>query len=366
MQRSIVATILFADLMNSTEMAKNLTLQEYDEMIVDFQGTMYEIVAHHLSHYGYEGSGVDYDWSIVGDQLQVFLYSDSVRFDVRSALLIAAKIKLAWLAAAFNQRILQEGRLVSRIGIGINCGKVIKDLREWRMKMGEERPTIEGYAINLAKRIESASREGTVYQIMVGASFYQRCQDIKTINIAFSQPWSLGFKGISQKIPVYEIVSFVNFEILSSMPSSLQNGLIQKIEYALTQPMPEPWLFITLLRHYVSLLASVKHDNLETLALECAQQALELLDYKPVIYNIIGWLYTYGQSIRDLEMAIHYFDRSLALEPNNAAALLHKARALELSGKKDLSHHAYEEVLFHNHDHREARRMLPAYRAGKR
>jgi class 3 adenylate cyclase len=366
MQRSIVATILFADLMNSTEMAKNLTLQEYDEMIVDFQGTMYEVVAHHLNHYGYEGSGVDYDWSIVGDQLQVFLYSDSVRFDVRSALLIAAKIKLAWLAAAFNQRILQEGRLVSRIGIGINCGKVIKDLREWRMKMGEERPTIEGYAINLAKRIESASREGTVHQIMVGASFYQRCQDIKTINIAFSQPWSLGFKGISQKIPVYEVVSFVNFEILSSMPSSLQNGLIQKIEYALTQPMPEPWLFITLLRHYVSLLASVKHDNLETLALECAQQALELLDYKPVIYNIIGWLYTYGQSIRDLEMAIHYFDRSLALEPNNAAALLHKARALELSGKKDLSHHAYEEVLFHNHDHREARRMLPVYRAGKR
>jgi tetratricopeptide (TPR) repeat protein len=150
------------------------------------------------------------------------------------------------------------------------------------------------------------------------------------------------------------------------MAPSLQNGLVQKIEYALTQPMPEPWLFITLLRHYVSLLASVKHDNLETLALECAQQALELLDYKPVIYNIIGWLYTYGQSIRDLEMAIHYFDRSLALEPNNAAALLHKARALELSGKEDLSHHAYEEVLFHNHDHREARRMLTVYRAGKR
>jgi len=142
--------------------------------------------------------------------------------------------------------------------------------------------------------------------------------------------------------------------------------LIQKIEYALTQPMPEPWLFITLLRHYVSLLASVKRDNVETLALECAQQALELLDYRPIIYNIIGWLYTYGQSIRNLEMAIHYFDRSLALEPNNGAALLHKARALELSGKEDLSRHAYEEILFHNHAHREARGKLPIYRTGKR
>ena len=150
------------------------------------------------------------------------------------------------------------------------------------------------------------------------------------------------------------------------MPLSLQNGLVQKIEYALTQPMPEPWLFITLLRHYVSLLASVKHDNLETLALECAQQALELFDYKPVIYNIIGWLYTYGQSIRDLEMAIHFFDRSLAIEPDNEAALLHRARALDLTGKKDLSQHAYEEILFYTHDHHEARRKLAAYRAGKR
>ena len=363
MKRSVVATILFADLMNSTEMAKNLTLQEYDEMIVDFQSTMYEVVFHHLSHYGYEGSGVDYDWSIVGDQLQVFLYSDSVRFDVRSALLVATKIKLAWLAAAFNQRILQEGRLVSRIGIGINCGKVIKDLREWRVKMGEERPTIEGYAINLAKRIESASREGTVYQIMVGDSFHKRCQEIGTINIAFSKPWSLGFKGISQKMPVYEVVSFVNFEILSSLPPSLQNGVIHKIEYALTQPMPESWLFIILLRHYVSLIATGEQQNLETLALEYAHQALEVLDYRPPIYNIIGWLYTYGQSIRNMEMAIHYFDRSLALEPGNEAALLHRARALGLTGKTNLSQCAYEEILFHNHDHPEARRKVAKYRA---
>jgi class 3 adenylate cyclase len=349
MKRSVVATILFADLMNSTEMAKNLTLQEYEEMIVDFQTTMYEVVSHHLGHYDYEGNGIDCDWSIVGDQLQVFLYSDSVRFDVRSALLIAAKIKLAWLATAFNQRILQEGRLVSRIGIGVNCGKVIKGVREWRVKMGEERPNIEGYAINLAKRIESASRDGTVYQIMAGDSFYKRCEQINTINACFSRPMSLGFKGINQKIPVYEIVSFVNFEILSSMPPSLREGLIHKIEYALTQPMPEPWLFITLLRHYISLIAAGGNENIETLALECAHQALAVLDYKPVIYRMLGWLYTYGLGIRDLEMAIGYFDQSLALEPANEVALLHRARAQELAGKAKVSRHAYEKILFQNH-----------------
>ena len=58
------ATILFADLMNSTELAKNLTLLEYDEMLVDFQNTMYEVVSHHLEYFGYEGEGVDSEWSI--------------------------------------------------------------------------------------------------------------------------------------------------------------------------------------------------------------------------------------------------------------------------------------------------------------
>jgi lipoprotein NlpI len=114
------------------------------------------------------------------------------------------------------------------------------------------------------------------------------------------------------------------------------------------------------------MVASVNSDNVESLALECSQQALEVLDYKPIIYNIIGWFYTYGQSIRDLEMAIHFFDRSLAIKPDNEAALLHRARALDLADKKDLSQHAYEEILFHNHDHQEARRKLAAYRAGKR
>ena len=365
MKESIVATMLLADLMSSTEMAKNLTLQEYDDMIVHFQSTMYEVASHHLGQYGYVGNGVDSDWSIAGDELRVFLYSGAVGFDVRNALLIAVKIKLAWLATAFNERILNEGRLVSRIGVGINCGKVIKDLRGWRVRMGEEQPNIEGYAINVAKRIESASREGSVYQIMVGDSLYKRCHESNTINIAFSRPSSLVFKGLGQKIPVYEVVSFVNFEILPSMPDSLKNDLLQKMQYAVTQPMPEPWIFITLLRYYISLIASGGHKYLETHAIEVAEQALEVLDYKTVIYNILGWIYTYGQSVRNLEIALNYFDQSLSLEPRNEAALLHKARILDKMGRKDPARHAYEKILFHNQDHPEASRKVAQYQAGQ-
>jgi len=365
MKENVVATILFVDLMSSTEMAKNMTLQEYDDMIVDFQRTMYEIITHHLSHYGYVGNGLDSHWSIAGDEMRVFLYSGAIRFDVGNALLIAMKIKLAWLASTFNERILQEGRLVSRIGVGINCGKVVKDVREWRVKMGEEQPNIEGYAINVAKRVESASREGSIYQIMVSDSLYRRCHESNAINVAFSQPRSLVFKGIGQKILVYEVSSFINFEILSSMPVSMQDGLIEKMEYAVTQPDTEPWIFITLLRHYVSLIASGRHEYLETHVIELAKQALEVINYKSVIYNILGWFHIHGKSLRNLDIALHYFDQSLSLDPRNEGAFLHRARILEKMGKTDQARHAYEEILYRNHDHPEAQRKLAKYRAGQ-
>jgi len=355
------ATILFADLMNSTELAKNLTLLEYDDMLVDFQNTMFEVVSHHLDYFGYEGEGVDSEWSISGDELRVFLYSDNMDFDIRSALLIATKIKLAWLSSGFNQRVLSEQRLVSRIGVGINCGKVIKDVRPWRVKIGKAGQNIEGYAINLTKRIESASREGNVYQIMVGASLYKRCQQNKRINVAFSHPRSLVFKGLGQKIPVYEVVSFLNFEILPSMPEHLQKGLMEKMENTVRDAMPEPWIFIVLLRSYISLLASNGDEDADVKAVELAQQALDVVEYKPVIYNMLGWLHTNGKNIRNLEMAFHYLDQCLGLEPKNEAALLHRARILEEMGQIDLARHAYQEILFQNRQHPSARRKVAQY-----
>ena len=357
------ATILFADLMNSTELAKNLTLLEYDDMLVDFQNTMFEVVSHHLEYFGYEGEGVDSEWSISGDELRVFLYTDNMDFDIRSALLIATKIKLAWLASAFNQKVLREQRLVSRIGVGVNCGKVIKDVRPWRVKIGKAGQNIEGYAINLTKRIESASREGNVYQVMVGASLYKRCQQNKRMNVAFSHPRSLVFKGLGQKIPVYEVVSFINFEILPSMPVHFQEGLMEKMENTVRDAMPEPWIFIVLLRAYITMLVTGQDDDADVKAVELAQQALDVVEYKPVIYNMMGWLYSNGKNVRNLEMAFHYLDQCLGIEPNNEAALLHRARILEEMGQTDLARHAYQEILFQNRHHPIARRKIAQYQA---
>jgi len=44
-------------------------------------------------------------------------------------------------------------------------------------------------------------------------------------------------------------------------------------------------------------------------------------------------------------MALNYLDKSLAVEPRNEAALLHKARIMEVMGKTDTARHTYEEML---------------------
>jgi len=298
-----ISTILIAELINPPELIDHMTVLQYEDMLGDFQNTVFDIVTHHLECYGYNSFGTDYEWSIMGEELRVFLYSGHVQFDIRNALLIAAKIKIAWLISNFTQNIVYEGHQISHIGVGINCGKVIKDLRPWRAKIGQIQPNVEGYVINLTRHIQLASREGSVSQILVGQNLYKRCQLNSQLNIAFSPQKSLSFRGFDQKIPIYEVVSFINFEIIPSMPPSLQGGILKKIEHIIKNKVPEPWLFIILLRSYISQLAKGDDENLAAKAVDLAQHALEVLDYKVVIYNMLGWLYNNCKSVRNLKIA---------------------------------------------------------------
>ncbi len=277
---------------------------------------------------------------------------------MRNALLIATKIKLGWLASSFNKRILKEGRLVSRIGVGINCGKVIKDVRSWRLNAGQKQPVIEGYAINVTKRIESASREGSVYKIMVGDSLFRFCTEESQMNIVFSQPYSNIFKGLGQKITVYEVISFINNEIMVSMPDSFRGRLPGIMEYAISQPNPEPWIFFTLLRYYISKIVKGEGEDFETKAIKVAQQLQGILEYKAVVNNILGWLHTHGKSYRNLETAIHYYEQTLEREPRNKTALIHCARISEMMGDLDLAKRYYGNILINYPDHEEAQKKV--------
>jgi len=82
------------------------------------------------------------------------------------------------------------------------------------------------------------------------------------------------------------------------MPPPYQVGLLEKIESIIHNRIPTPWIFIILLRSYISTLAIGDDEHLSSKAVELAQQALKVVDYKVVIYNMLGWLYNNCRSIR--------------------------------------------------------------------
>jgi hypothetical protein len=343
------ATILFADLMNpDSNKAKSLTLQEYDEMIVDFQSTLSLVTSSHLKNFGYVGDREDSEWSIAGDELSVFLYSGNPRFDVRNALILAVKLKLGWLTSVFNQKIFMEGRPVSRISVGINCGGMIKDDRQGHMGPGQGQYRIEREAIRVTKRIESKAREGTVYQVMVGKSAYQVCNEGRQINVTFSEPIREVTEGQKNASSVYEVVSLIDYEIVPTMPDSMKDRLTEAMEYTIVKSVPEPWIYFTLLRYYISRILSGEHKEVGGKAVKLADQALKVLEYKKTIYNILGWLYIYCDSLHNQEKGLQYFEKVLELDPQDRAALLHRTRILEKREEIELSGESFEDLLRRN------------------
>jgi tetratricopeptide (TPR) repeat protein len=133
------------------------------------------------------------------------------------------------------------------------------------------------------------------------------------------------------------------------------------MEYAVSQPMPEPWILLTLLRTYISEIAVKGREYYGSKAIKLAHQLFDILEYKKFIYNILGWLYTYCHSIRNLETAFHYFDQTLELDPRDQTALLHRARISEMMGNLDFAKRSYEEIIILNTTHREASRKLAQY-----
>ena len=333
------AILLFVDLMNpGSESKQSLSLPEYDEMITDFEKTLSLVTSFHMKDFGYAGEGKDSEWSITGDELQVFLYSGDLRYDVCNALILAIKLKIGWLTSVFNQKIFMEGRPVSRLSVGIDCGSRVKDIDQSQYHINDD-------AILSTKRIESLARGGTGYQVMVGDSFHQACNEDQKINVTFRQVQG-EIEGGQEKTPsVYEVVSFINYEIVPTMPHSIKDRVMEVMEYTVVKPAPEPWIYFILLRYYISKIIEGEQEEIASKAIKLANQALKVLEHKKTLYNILGWLHTYCDSLMDLNKGLHYFQKVLELEPNNLAALLHCARISEKRRTITSASESFEDIL---------------------
>ena len=195
------AVILFADLVNSTELANNLSLREFCDYIIEpFQRLVYDVVNRHLKRR--KKCVKDCFYQTRGDEVCIIIYSDELTLGEKLmlALGIARELKLRWLISDFNTARIESGKRPTEIKIGINTGEVmiLQDIFEKTV-----RP--EGYAINLAKRVEGTGGDKGLYTlVMASRSAYQEAVRYG-IKVAWSEPYEVTFKGVSRPDFVYEV-----------------------------------------------------------------------------------------------------------------------------------------------------------------
>lgn len=197
--------VLFADVVGCSEISNHKKLKDYNDFISNFQDIFREICGYYkiLRYEERDHPFIRIDSR--GDEgcLKIFCSKndDDLPRDIDTAIKIAFDLKRKWLFQEYNvSRIKDDGLLPVDIGIGIHAGKV------WVNKEGDKAYRPEGYAINLAKRVESASRDGSFTHILLSEAARGKLHNLRDEDTyRFDEPFSIEPKGISRDIKVFEI-----------------------------------------------------------------------------------------------------------------------------------------------------------------
>jgi class 3 adenylate cyclase len=323
---NIHAAVLFADIQNSVMISSTASLCEYDKLINDFQAAMLEIVR------ALQEQGVAIgEYRVSGDELCLFIYDPheverNYRLDgpapltgaerervvqlsresnqqlLISALKAAIQLKSHWLVQRFNVQRVQSHHAPFELCIGIHDGRVI--LRD--RPDGKRR--IEGYAVNLAKRVQSASRSARYSCIMLSED---ACEALSRSVVAHSQLRQRVFfhrhemelyemKGVAKPQPVYEL-KFCHRIHVPVPPASLA---LHEAIFAIDPTCL--WSYYQLIEHHAY--TEGNWDEAYTIASRAHT-------FQPRDEKIKLDLANYYFQRKDLQMATMYCNQALALNP---------------------------------------------------
>ena len=196
--------VMFADIIGASEISNHEELKNYAKIVRDFQELFKQLCKDFEEAWSENVPGFVYNAK--GDEGYLMIYPEDNESDVSihidAAINIALELKRRWLWSDYNKKRINNGLLPIELGIGIHAGKtyLMED------KKPKEHAKLEGYAINLAKRVESESRKGRFSHIFLSEAAYghvMNLADEKTY--IFDQPQKMTPKGISGNIWVYEI-----------------------------------------------------------------------------------------------------------------------------------------------------------------
>lgn len=203
-QRRIV--VLFADIVGASEVSNHKTLEQYNAFLGEFHSVFMEVTKDHKATWYKEHEQRYFNSSVRGDEGCVMILVPGradLAADVDVAVNIGLDLKRRWLLSQDNaNRIRKTGLLPTDLAIGINVGKAyINDSPDGPFVY---RP--EGYAINLTKRIESASRAGQFTRVFVSEAARGELHFLRDeVTYTFAPQRSINPKGISRDIRVYEV-----------------------------------------------------------------------------------------------------------------------------------------------------------------
>lgn len=179
------------------------------------------------------GAGRHYEFAVAGDELRVFLHSEKPHDDVYQLVCLAVALKCAWLGAAQNAERVASGRPSFELAVGIHSGPV------WATRRAEGFE-LSGFAINLAKRVESVSREGTRFRIFVSDPSF-KLVNRRMRNLLFGPRRVLPLKGVSTEVGVSELLDcFV--DPARRMPPELAKGFLEVARRALATNTFDLWV----------------------------------------------------------------------------------------------------------------------------
>jgi class 3 adenylate cyclase len=279
--------VLFVDLVASSEFASVLGLEAYANYVDSFEQLCRTQCAHFFETFHANKKwqfGRDYVWHFVGDELVVFMHTEKATQNIYQLLALAITLKCAWLGTTLNAERLESGTATAELAAGINIGNV------WaRASKADEHGNVRykprGFSINVAKRIESASREGQHFRIYMSDPAMKRVNR-QARNILFSPRKILPMKGVVVPIGVYEVVdSFLD---------------------------PSPRLEPNLLEGFRRVAYKALRANSYDLWIHsCLQVSEEVRNKKRITETNLDWC-----------------RRTLNIDPENASALYHAGQAM--------------------------------------
>lgn len=206
------AVILFVDLVGSVNLSDVLGPEKYDVVIKAFQGLVSDIGERVAKEFESQiPSRVDID--VRGDQL-IFIATDpseaSTKQFAKRILEMAIALKLRWLCTPPNPDRIDDGLAPIGLGMGLHFGPVLVGLlprfsrNKWGKVERQDLDSPEGFAINFAKRVESASRLGHSSGIILSQSMLALCRRAK-LSIEVGNPMSIDVKGVEMREAMYEL-----------------------------------------------------------------------------------------------------------------------------------------------------------------